>query len=305
MVSGHRPSSDTRYYPVVTVPIEKIFESRVQYRTDYGDLASLSQSISSQGLIEPILVRPIGVAEEEKYEVVHGHRRLQAVKLLGWKYIKTQVRDLTEQQAFEISLTENIHRKDLNAIEEGVAFKAYMERFNLEKYSEVANKLKLGTQYVKDRIKFLNLPQDLQNRIRDGSLSVARAEELLDLQEEHPEKIPELVKKIEAGEVESIIGVRDTVRLIREGATLEQAVEVSKYYEEKKKLLSEAALEEKDAIRAIVKDIQDKQVDPEALKKAIVENNRKLVSKMIAGGMLTCPKCRGTDLIWNCCGEHL
>jgi len=305
MNSQSKSKSDGPYFPVVAVPVEKIAESRFQYREDYGDIATLSQSIAAQGLIEPILVRPIGKEGEEKYETVHGHRRLEAVRLLGWKYISAQIRDLTEQQAFEISLTENIHREDLNAIEEGIAFRAYMERFSIENYSETAKRLKLGTQYVQDRIKFLNFDKDIQNQIREGSLSVARAEELLKLQDEHPEEVSGLARRIQEGEVESIIGVRDAVHLIRDGASLEQAVEVSRYFEEKKKLFSEAALEEKNIVREIVRDIEDKQVDSSVLRKAIVDNNRKLVQKMLDEDMLTCPTCGGNNLIWKCCGKRV
>jgi len=305
MSSHDKSKLDTQYFPVVTVPVEKIVESRFQFREDYGDLATLSQSIATQGLIEPILVRPVGKPDEEKYEIVHGHRRLQAVKLLRWQYISAQIRELTEQQSFEISLTENVQRKDLNAIEEGLAFKAYMDKFNVDKFSEVAKRLKLGTQYVEARVRFIDFQPQIQNKIREGGLSIARAEELLRLQKGHEEKIPELAQKIETGDLPTIIGARDAVGMILDGTTLEQAVEVSRYFEVKQKMFEKAALEDKSSVRQVLREIQEKQVDSDLLKRTIVDNNRKLVSKMIEEGMLTCPNCGGEELVWNCCGKRI
>src|SRR5215216_808317 len=89
------------------------------------EVSTLSYSIAQKGLLQPIIVRP----KEEYYEIIAGNRRFEACKSLGWRKITCHILDLTDKDAFEVSLTENIQRKSLNPLEEALAFKMYVKDF--------------------------------------------------------------------------------------------------------------------------------------------------------------------------------
>lgn len=99
--------------------------SKSALRTDNGPMNGLMLSIEDKGLLEPIIVRPAG----DGFEVVAGMRRFEACKKLGWRRIPAHVVELTDREAFEVSLLENIQRETLNPIEEARAFRNYVEEF--------------------------------------------------------------------------------------------------------------------------------------------------------------------------------
>jgi len=182
-----------------------IIASRFQPRQNFPmeQLRELMSSIKEKGLVQPILVRPRG----NKYELIAGERRWRAVKELGQKKIPAMLRDVSDTEALELSLIENIQRQDLNPIEEANAYERLIKEFNLTQD-------KLSKQIAKDRtsitnsLRLLKLPQAVKEEIIGGRLSAGQARPLLSLK--NSRKQEDLCKKIikermSVREVESLI----------------------------------------------------------------------------------------------------
>jgi ParB family transcriptional regulator, chromosome partitioning protein len=136
------------------------------------------------------------MTDEGEYEIVAGTRRYNACKLLGWRKILAHVVELDNKDAFEVSLIENIHSKNLNPIEEGRAFQDYITNYGWGGISDLATRLGKSIGYVDRRIRFLDLPTDVIDSLSEGSLSLTIADELLPLKEkEQQSKLAELIKK--------------------------------------------------------------------------------------------------------------
>jgi ParB family transcriptional regulator, chromosome partitioning protein len=176
------------------IDISKIKPFRYSYRRNITeDLPELSYSIMEKGLLHPIIVRMI---EDGAYEIVAGTRRYNACKLLGWRKILAHVVELDNKDAFEVSLIENIHSKNLNPLEEGRAFKDYVTNYGWGGISDLARRLGKSIGYIDRRIRFLDLPSDVIDSLFAGSLSLSIADELLPLKEkEQQSKLAELIKK--------------------------------------------------------------------------------------------------------------
>jgi ParB family transcriptional regulator, chromosome partitioning protein len=175
------------------IDISKIKPFRYSYRRNINeDLHELCYSIKEKGLLHPIIVRMI----DDGYEIVAGTRRYNACKLLGWRKILSHVVELDDKDAFEVSLIENIHSKNLNPIEEARAFQDYVKNYGWGGISDLATKLGKSVSYVDKRIRLLDLPTDVVDSLSAGSLSVSIGDELLPLKEkEQQSKLAELIKK--------------------------------------------------------------------------------------------------------------
>jgi ParB family transcriptional regulator, chromosome partitioning protein len=159
------------------IDISKIKPFRYSYRRNITeDLHELCYSINEKGLLHPIIVRMI---DDGEYEIVAGTRRYNACKLLGWRKILAHVVELDNKDAFEVSLIENIHTKNLNPIEEGRAFQDYITNYGWGGISDLATRLGKSIGYVDRRIRFLNLPTDVIDSLSEGTLSLSIADELL------------------------------------------------------------------------------------------------------------------------------
>jgi ParB family transcriptional regulator, chromosome partitioning protein len=142
---------------------------------DLEDIEVLGSSIKQNGLFQPILVR---AKQEHLYEIVAGNRRYQACKALGWKRIACHIVELNDKEAFEISLTENIQRKTLNALEEAHAFKSYISDFGWGGVCDLALRIGKSPSYITKRIKLLNLPSNILESIESHRIGTSVAEEL-------------------------------------------------------------------------------------------------------------------------------
>jgi ParB family transcriptional regulator, chromosome partitioning protein len=138
----------------------------------------LSRSIKKHGLLQPIIVRPIN----RGFEIVAGHRRFQACKILRWKTIPAMVKDVSDKDAFEIQLVENIQRRTLDPIEEAQAFKLYVRDYGWGGITYLAETIMKSEQYVSSRIQLLKLPQNIIDKVKSGELKVSHAFELLSLE---------------------------------------------------------------------------------------------------------------------------
>ena len=162
------------------INISDIFQSLNPLRNNSNSISELADSISKIGLLSPILVR---ITESGNFEVVAGNRRFKACKTLGWKKIPCHIVELDDKSAFEASIIENIQRNTLNIIEEGLAFRKYVNEFGWGAASELSHKLSKSSSYVSKRMRLLDLPDDVLQLLCESEISVSTGEELLSIKE--------------------------------------------------------------------------------------------------------------------------
>jgi ParB family transcriptional regulator, chromosome partitioning protein len=149
------------------------FAVRDKFRESH-EIESLMSSIREHGLLQPILIRPILVG----FEIVAGHRRFHACKSLRWRFISCKIREMSDKQAFEVMLTENIQRKSMDPVEEAEAFRKYVLDFGWGGVSELGKKIGKSEEYVSHRIQLLKLPEEVREQIVVNKLKVSQALEL-------------------------------------------------------------------------------------------------------------------------------
>src|ERR687885_950050 len=157
------------------------FAIRDKFQKNSPDDDALVNSIREHGLLQPILIRPI----VHGFEIVAGHRRFQACRSLRWRSMPCRIREISDKQAYEIQLTENIQRKSMDPIEEAEAFRRYVIDFGWGGVSELARKIGKSEEYVSHRIQLLKLPQDIKEKIMLNKLSISQALELTNLSHEN------------------------------------------------------------------------------------------------------------------------
>lgn len=143
------------------------------------EMESLMSSIKEHGLLQPILIRP----KLNGFEIVAGQRRFHACKSLRWRYIACKIREMSDKQAFEIMLTENIQRKSMDPVEEAEAFRKYVLDFGWGGVSELGRKIAKSEEYVSHRIQLLKLPEEVRKQIVVNKLKVSQAFELTNVPE--------------------------------------------------------------------------------------------------------------------------
>ena len=150
------------------------FAVRDKFQKYCEDDESLIISIREHGLIQPILIIPLS----HQFEIVAGHRRYQACKSLRWRFIPCKICEMTNKQAFEIQLSENIQRKSMDPIEEAEAFRRYVIDFGWGGVSDLAKKIGKSEEYVSHRIQLLKLSEETQKKIASNMLNVSTAIEI-------------------------------------------------------------------------------------------------------------------------------
>jgi len=189
-------------------PIELIYRNPDQPRQHFAeaDLAELEGSIRDRGVLQPILVRPSRIAgRENEFEIVAGERRWRAAQRAGLKTIPALVRQIGDNQAFEIAIIENVQRADLNAMEEANAYMALMGRMQYSQ-DEAAKSVGKSRSHVANTLRLLQLPQSVQEHVMQGRLSAGHARAILAADDQ--EKVAEQV-------VLRGLSVRDTEALVR------------------------------------------------------------------------------------------
>ena len=142
-------------------------------------IKELASSIREHGLIHSITVRPL----KGGFEIIAGHRRFYACKLLRWKKIPARVTSFSDKDAFEIQLVENMQRMTMDPIEEAEAFRKYILDFGWGGVSQLARVISKSEQYVSSRIQVLKLPSEIIEHISQDKLKVSHALELKPLSE--------------------------------------------------------------------------------------------------------------------------
>jgi ParB family chromosome partitioning protein len=154
------------------VPVEVIEQNPYQPRKafDEDELASLSASIRTHGVLQPLVVRQV----DGRYQLVAGERRLRAARDAGLNSVPVTVVDFNDQQILEVALVENIQRSDLNPIEKAQGFKEYLTRYQMT-HEQLAGRLGLGRATITNLVALLDLPPELQDAVRVGQLSTGHA----------------------------------------------------------------------------------------------------------------------------------
>ncbi len=145
-------------------------------RSNLNGVEELVESIKNVGLLQPIIVR---VNDAHRFEIVAGYRRFNACKKIGWRKITCHVVELDDKTAFEVSLIENVQRQTLNPIEEGLAFRNYVNKFGWGGVSDLAEKISKSPGYVSKRIRLVELPDSVIDLLSKCEISISAAEELL------------------------------------------------------------------------------------------------------------------------------
>jgi ParB family transcriptional regulator, chromosome partitioning protein len=161
------------------------FAVRDQFLKDGSQDETLMNSIKEHGLLQPILVRPLS----HGFEIVAGHRRFQTCRSLRWRFVPCKIREMTDKQAFEIQLTENIQRKSMDPIEEAEAFRRYVVDFGWGGVSELAKKIGKSEEYVSHRIQLLRLSPDIIEQIINSKIKVSQALELASIPSDRQSEI--------------------------------------------------------------------------------------------------------------------
>ncbi|MDX6272147.1 MAG: ParB family transcriptional regulator, chromosome partitioning protein [Acidobacteriota bacterium] len=189
------------------VDIDLIEPNNVQPRTrfDEAQLEELAQSIKTNGVVQPILVRKTNGG---RYQIVAGERRWRAAQRAGLQRIPSVIRDVPDDKMLELALIENIQRQELNAIEEAYAYKRLIETFNLTQET-VAQRVGRDRTFVTNYLRLLRLPEDIQLLVEESKLSMGHARALLGIDDADKQR------EIARGIIERSLSVRDTERAVK------------------------------------------------------------------------------------------
>ncbi|MEL6984013.1 MAG: ParB/RepB/Spo0J family partition protein [Actinomycetota bacterium] len=164
-----------------SLPVALISPNTYQPRRHFDDesLLALAESIRALGVLQPVIVRSVG---EDQFELVAGERRWRAAQLAGLRMIPVLIRETTEQGSLEQAIVENLHRQDLNALEEAAAYLELSEDFDLTQ-EQVAKRVGKSRSAVANALRLLQLPPAVQRLVVDGELSAGHARALLSLED--------------------------------------------------------------------------------------------------------------------------
>jgi ParB family chromosome partitioning protein len=190
-----------------TISIDLIDPSPLQPRGifDEAKLDELAQSISANGVVQPLIVRP----KQNRFELIAGERRWRAAQRAGLTRIPAIVRQVSDDKVLELALIENIQREDLNPIEEARAYKNLIDTVGLTQ-EVVAERVGRDRSYVTNFLRLLRLPDDIQELVQMGRLSTGHARTLLSLPDIAAQR--RLARKI----IERDLSVRATEQTVRQ-----------------------------------------------------------------------------------------
>lgn len=166
----------------VSLPIEEVVPNRNQPRKQFDEeaLGELSASIAQHGVLQPLLVRPLA---DGTYQLVAGERRWRASRMAGLTEVPVVIREMTEQEAAELALIENLQREDLNPMEEALGYQTLMETYGMtqEQTAQVVNKSRPA---VANALRLLHLPEPVAQLVSAGTLPAGHARTVLSFEGE-------------------------------------------------------------------------------------------------------------------------
>jgi ParB family chromosome partitioning protein len=193
---------------LMTLPVAQIRPGRYQPRTrmDQQALAELAASIRAQGLMQPVLVRPV---ERDRYELIAGERRWRAAQMAGLEEVPALVREIPDNAALAMSLIENIQRENLNPMEEAAGVQRLVEEFRMT-HEQAADAIGRSRSATTNLLRLLKLARPVQEMVMEGALEMGHARALLAL---------DTARQIEAGHRVAAKGLS-----VRETEALAQAL---------------------------------------------------------------------------------
>ncbi len=187
------------------VPIDRVRPSPLNPRKNFNEaeLDELASSIREKGLVQPLVVRPTD-ASGTNYEIVAGERRWRAAQKASMHLVPVIVRSLTDQEALELAIIENVQRADLNAIEEAGGYKELVERFGYTQ-EELAGIIGKSRSHLANTMRLLKLPESVQTLVREGSLSAGHARALIGHDEAEAVALDIVKKGLNVRDVEALV----------------------------------------------------------------------------------------------------
>lgn len=194
---------------VKQIPLVQIGANPDQPRKTFSDaeLSDLAASIKEKGVLQPILLRAV-TGRPYLYEIVAGERRFRASKLAGLNEIPALVKTLSNENAMEIALIENVQRENLNPIEESAAYKNLMEKCGYE-LADVSRLIGKSESYIRNMMRMDTLPDTVKTMIEDGAISASHGRALI-----VAENPAELAKKV----IDKNLSVAETERMVKDAA---------------------------------------------------------------------------------------
>jgi len=194
----------------VKLRLNEIEPNKEQPRKTFDEkaLRELAESIERNGVLQPLLVRPM---HDGSYQLVAGERRWRASRMAGLTEVPVVVKEMTDEQAMEIALVENLQREDLNPIEEAEGLKLLIDRYGLTQ-EDASARVGRSRPAIANSLRLLNLPEQVRTLARDGKLSAGHARALLSFSSQ------EEMIKVATDAVENDLSVREVERLAKSGS---------------------------------------------------------------------------------------
>lgn len=160
------------------IHVDEIAENPFQPRREFNEaeIASLAESLREHDMLQPVLVRRVGT----QWQLISGERRLRAAIRAGWKKVPARVRDADDRLVAELAIVENLQRKDLNPIEKALSFQRYLKEHQCTQ-EDLGRRIKIDRSTIANLMRLLELPEEIQNALRSGTLSAGHARALLPL----------------------------------------------------------------------------------------------------------------------------
>lgn len=176
---------------ILNIKVEDIKPNRYQPRKIFNEngINELTRSIKENGLIQPVVVR----RTDDGYELIVGERRCRAARMAGLNEIPAVIKDSSDDKLIELALIENVQREDLNAVEEGLAYKTILER-DMITQEELSKRIGKSRSYIANMVRILDLPKSVLDYVSRGTISVGQAKVLLSLEDKNEQE--ELAKRL-------------------------------------------------------------------------------------------------------------
>ena len=228
--SGGDKALEPNKVKLLELPVDIIQRGKYQPRRDMDQesLQELADSIRAQGVMQPIVVRPVS---DKKYEIIAGERRWRATQLAGLDAIPVVIRDVSDESAIAMALIENIQREDLNPIEEAFSLQRLQQEFELTQ-QEVATAVGKSRSTVANLLRLMSLQPDVRTLLERGDLEMGHARALLGLDESDQSQAARTV-------VGKGLSVRQTEELVRNFIASKDKVPVSRQLDPNIKVLQD------------------------------------------------------------------
>ena len=208
----------------VKLPIQNLISGKFQPRKhfDQTELDELAESIRSNGILQPILVRPLN-EKGSSYEIIAGERRWRAAQIVKLHEVPVIIRDFDDSTALGVALIENLQRSDLNIIEEAEGFRSLMLKFEFTQ-EKLSSQLGKSRSHIANVLRLLSLPNSVKRHISNGDLSFGHARVLVSLPEEKAKEVADRI-------IDEELSVRKVEKLVNQIKRTQAVSSNSKSYD--------------------------------------------------------------------------